>query len=78
MFGAMEELDHLSLFGEYFEIVCGTTEEFLIAFSMKYGKVSYMFIFLWVKISVFDEIISFSDIKVAIVMIAVMTWLDQK
>lgn len=31
------------LFGEYFEIIIGTTEEYFIAFNIKYGKVSFIF-----------------------------------
>ena len=37
----VENLEHLRLFGHHFEIICGTNEEYLIAFTIKYAQVMH-------------------------------------
>ena len=36
----MEKTEPFRIFGEHFEIICGTTEEYLISFNVKYREVS--------------------------------------
>ena len=62
----MESIDHLRLFGRHFEIICGTNEEYLIAFTIKYAQViiykclcnynkivksKYIFVFVYLLVS---------------------------